>query len=498
MKCSLTSGETLDNNFGVFVDEYAHDDIGVVRGANLVEFRAMNRGILGAIDGKTICALSTPAGMGGIAVIRVSGPEAISVASSIFSKDLSGIPSHQAVFGRMIRDGNTLDECLATVFRAPGTFTGEDTVEFGVHGSPFVQSEAVRWLIDAGCRHAGPGEFTSRAFLNGKLDLTQAEAVGDLIASDHAGAHRLAMKQLRGEFAGEINALREELIGFAGLLELELDFAEEDVEFADREKFDALLAELLERIGRLSDSFRHGNAIREGVPVAILGAPNRGKSTLLNALLGDERAIVSATPGTTRDTVEDTCVMEGIKFRFIDTAGIRETDDAIESEGIRRALDKAQSAAVVLYLLDATCDSHENTTKRLEELKVDAGTAVALIWNKTDLHPAPLETEENVTTFHISAQQQLGISEIKAWLLERARGQYDNDSIVVTNLRHYEALMATQTALLETREGLKNGVPGDLVASDVRQALHHLGSITGEIDPEDILDHIFSNFCIGK
>ena len=498
MKCSLTSGETLDNNFGVFVDEYAHDDIGVVRGANLVEFRAMNRGILGAIDGKTICALSTPAGMGGIAVIRVSGPEAIAMASSIFSKDLSGTPSHQAVFGRMIRDGETLDECLATVFRAPGTFTGEDTVEFGVHGSPFVQSEAVRWLIDAGCRHAGPGEFTSRAFLNGKLDLTQAEAVGDLIASDHAGAHRLAMKQLRGEFAGEINALREELIGFAGLLELELDFAEEDVEFADREKFDALLAELLERTGRLSDSFRHGNAIREGVPVAILGAPNRGKSTLLNALLGDERAIVSATPGTTRDTVEDTCVMEGIKFRFIDTAGIRETDDAIESEGIRRALDKAQSAAVVLYLVDATCDAHENATKRLDELNVDDGSAVALIWNKTDLHPAPLETEENVTTFHISAQQQLGISEIKAWLLQRARGQYDNDSIVVTNLRHYEALMATQTALLETREGLKNGVPGDLVASDVRQALHHLGTITGVIDPEDILDHIFSNFCIGK
>jgi tRNA modification GTPase len=472
--------------------------LGVVRGANLVEFRAMNRGILGAIDGKTICALSTPAGMGGIAVIRVSGPEAISLASSLFSKDLRSTASHQAVFGRMVRDGEVLDECLATVFRAPGTFTGEDTVEFGVHGSPFVQSEAVRWLIDAGCRHAGPGEFTSRAFLNGKLDLTQAEAVGDLIASDHEGAHRLAMKQLRGEFAGEINALREELIGFAGLLELELDFAEEDVEFADREKFDTLLGQLLERVGRLADSFRHGNAIREGVPVAILGAPNRGKSTLLNALLGDDRAIVSATPGTTRDTVEDTCVMEGIKFRFIDTAGIRETEDAIESEGIRRALNKAKSAAVVLYLMDATCDGEVNPEEQITELNLDAETVTALIWNKTDVTSAPDVTFENIPSFQISAQERQGISEIKTWLLERARGQYDNDSIVVTNLRHYEGLVATKAALEETRIGLKNEVPGDLVASDVRQALHHLGTITGAIDPEDILDHIFSNFCIGK
>tara|TARA_B100000768_G_scaffold182061_1_gene209099 strand:- start:13170 stop:14546 length:1377 start_codon:yes stop_codon:yes gene_type:complete len=458
----------------------------------------MNRGILGAIDGKTICALSTPAGMGGIAVIRVSGPEAILLASSVFSKDLSSTLSHQAVFGRMVRKDEVLDECLATVFRGPGTFTGEDTVEFGVHGSPFVQSEAVRWLIDAGCRHAGPGEFTSRAFLNGKLDLTQAEAVGDLIASDHAGAHRLAMKQLRGEFAAEINALREDLIGFAGLLELELDFAEEDVEFADRAKFDALLIDLLARISKLSDSFRHGNAIREGVPVAILGAPNRGKSTLLNALLGDDRAIVSATPGTTRDTVEDTCIMEGIKFRFIDTAGIRETEDAIETEGIRRALEKAQSAAVVLYLMDATCDENENPEKQLSLLKVDEGATVALVWNKTDIQAPPKSSAPDTITFAISAQKRQGIDEIKSWLLERARGQYDNDSIVVTNLRHYEALIATQSALEATRLGLGNNIPGDLVASDVRQALHHLGTITGAIDPEDILDHIFSNFCIGK
>ena len=350
----------------------------------------MNRGIVGAIDGKTICAISTPAGMGGIAVVRVSGPEAIRIANGLFSRDLASLESHKAAFGKIVRGEEVLDECLATVFRAPGTFTGEDTVEIAVHGSTFIQTELVRWLIDAGCRHAGPGEFTARAFLNGKLDLTQAEAVGDLIAADHAGAHRLAMNQLRGDFARAIGELREGLIGFAGLLELELDFAEEDVEFADRSQFDALLGDLLGKVGSLADSFRTGNAIREGIPVAIIGAPNRGKSTtLLNALLGDERAIVSATAGTTRDTIEDTCIIGGKKFRFIDTAGIRETTDEIESEGIRRALDKAQGASIVLYLFDASVDGEETVDQALEAAAIGPEAQTAIVWNKTDLAAAP-------------------------------------------------------------------------------------------------------------
>ena len=456
----------------------------------------MNRGIVGAIDGKTICAISTPAGMGGIAVVRVSGPEAIGIASSLFSRDLASLESHKAAFGKIVRGEEVLDECLATVFRAPGTFTGEDTVEIAVHGSTFIQTELVRWLIDAGCRHAGPGEFTARAFLNGKLDLTQAEAVGDLIAADHAGAHRLAMNQLRGDFARAIGELREGLIGFAGLLELELDFAEEDVEFADRSQFDALLGDLLGKVGSLADSFRTGNAIREGIPVAIIGAPNRGKSTLLNALLGDERAIVSATAGTTRDTIEDTCIIGGKKFRFIDTAGIRETTDEIESEGIRRALDKAQGASVVLYLFDASVDGAEAVDQALEAAAIGPEAQTAIVWNKTDLAAAPGAQRD--LEFHVSAAQGLGVEELKGWLAEWGSESHASDALMVTNFRHYEALVEARTALEATRQGLLDGIPGDLVASDVRQALHHLGSITGEIDPEDILDHIFSNFCIGK
>ena len=434
--------------------------------------------------------------MGGIAVVRVSGPDAIRIANGLFSRDLESLESHKAAFGKIRRDGEVLDEALATVFRAPGTFTGEDTVEFAVHGSTFIQTELVRWLIDAGCRHAGPGEFTARAFLNDKLDLTQAEAVGDLIAADHAGAHRLAMNQLRGDFARAIGELREGLIGFAGLLELELDFAEEDVEFADRSQFDALLGELLSKITELADSFRTGNAIREGIPVAIIGAPNRGKSTLLNALLGDERAIVSATAGTTRDTIEDTCIIGGKKFRFIDTAGIRETSDEIESEGIRRALEKAQGASIVLYLFDASEDGAEAVDQALATAAIGPEAQTAIVWNKTDLALAPGKRRE--LEFHISAAQGLGIDELKHWLAEWGSESHASDALMVTNFRHYEALVEARASLEATRSGLQNGIPGDLVASDVRQALHHLGSITGEIDPEDILDHIFSNFCIGK
>lgn len=457
----------------------------------------MNREIIAALDGRTICAVSTATGMGGIAVVRISGPDALVHAQKVFSRNLEGVKSHQAVFGRM-RDsaGMEIDECLATVFRGPASYTGEHTVEFSIHGSTYIQSEAVRILLDAGCRHAGPGEFTARAFLNGRMDLTQAEAVGDLIASEHAGAHRLALHQLKGGFAREIQSLREELIGFAGLLELELDFAEEDVEFADRARFADLIESLLSRIGKLVDSFRKGNAIRDGVPVAILGAPNRGKSTLLNALLGDDRAIVSDTPGTTRDTIEDTCIIENTKFRFTDTAGIRTTDDAIESEGIRRALEKAQAAAIVLYVFDAATDSVTEAESAIQTLQIPPDARVIAVWNKTDLKTAPVIKGQECVS--VSAAHGTGIDALKETLLDAGNWEVHAESTMVTNLRHYEALMESLSALQATQNGLENSIPGDLIASDVRQALHHLGTITGAIDPEDILDHIFANFCIGK
>ena len=456
----------------------------------------MNSPLRDAVDGATICAISTAPGAGGIAVIRISGTDALTLGSKVFSKPLDGVDDRTVAFGRFRDASNALlDEGLALVLRGPGSYTGEDTVEFNIHGSTFIQREVMRALIEAGCRQAGPGEFTQRAFLNGRLDLTQAEAVADLIAAEHAGAHRLAMDQLRGGFAREIQALREALIGFAGLLELELDFAEEDVEFADRERFDALLADLLERVGGLADSFATGNAMKEGIPIAIVGAPNRGKSTLLNALLGDDRAIVSDIPGTTRDTVEDACTIEGLRFRFIDTAGLRETDDLVEAEGIRRALSKASSASTVLLLLDATIDAQENVEARLDALNLDPEAHVLVVWNKCDLAPAPASES---SALYISASTGQGLDALKQSLLDRHRSDDHGHRLVVTNLRHFEALSAARVSLEAVRQGLANGVPGDLVAVDARQALHHLGEITGAVHADDILGHIFSHFCIGK
>ncbi len=479
------------------------------------------------MDGSTICAVATAPGRGGIAVIRVSGKEAIEVVGRVFRPGLAERPSHGAVLGRLVgTDGTLLDECVAVPFRGPRSYTGEDTVELSVHGSPYIQEEAVRALLGAGCRLAGPGEFTLRAFMHGRLDLAQAEAVGDLIAAEHAGAHRLALEHLRGGFSREIRGLRERLIGFAGLLELELDFAEEDVAFADRAAFDALLAELLTAIAALTDSFATGNALRDGVPVAIIGAPNRGKSTLLNALLGDDRAIVSDVAGTTRDTIEDTCILGGIKFRFIDTAGLRETADAVEAEGIRRALNKAATASIVLHLLDAASDPSPLAPPRSPsspgshvppgtpvppgthvppsspgspspDLVLAPSATVLRVWNKVDLATPPDPASPSV--LHLSARSGLGLSTLRDRLIEIASAaDTPAPSLIVTNLRHYEALTATADALRGVRAGLASGLPTDLCASSLRQALYHLGSITGEIDPEDILDHIFANFCIGK
>ncbi len=449
------------------------------------------------LDGATVCALSTPPGRGGIAVIRISGPDALAIAGRVFRPHLAERPSHTAVLGALhAADGSLLDECVAVPFRGPRSYTGEDTVELSVHGSPFVQEEAVRALLAAGCRLAGPGEFTLRAFLAGRIDLTQAEAVGDLIAAEHAGAHRLALEQLRGGFTRELGDLRRALIGFAGLLELELDFAEEDVEFADRARFDALLAELLARIDALAASFAAGRAIRDGIPVAIVGAPNRGKSTLLNALLGDERAIVSDIPGTTRDTVEDTCVLGGLKFRFIDTAGLRATDDAVEAEGIRRARARASEARIVLLVVSAAEDTAADAAAAAADLQplLAADAVLVTVWNKSDAATPPPLTPQSIA---LSAANGTGLDALRDLLLAHS-GTASASPLVVTNLRHYEALTAAADALRSTRMGLATGLPTDLCASSLRAALHHLGSITGEVDPEDILDHIFANFCIGK
>ena len=452
-----------------------------------------------ALDGSTICAISTAPGVGGIAVVRVSGPEALRISSAVFSKTLSAENDRSVVFGRIVDGDTIIDEGLALVLCGPGSYTGEDTVEFNVHGSRFIQCEVVRLLILAGCRLAGPGEFTQRAFLNGKLDLTQAEAVADLIAAEHSGAHRLAVEQLRGNFSREIGELRKSLIEFAGLLELELDFSEEDVEFADRTRFLELIDKLLERVSSLADSFRSGNAIKSGVPVAILGAPNAGKSTLLNALVGDERAIVSDIAGTTRDVIEDTCVIEGTLFRFIDTAGIRETSDVIETEGIKRAIDKASSAHTVLYMLDASSEDMDSATMKISSLALSEERNVIAVWNKCDLNDALSgQIEGCANSINISASSGEGINELKSLLVASNGISESTTSLVVTNARHYEALVNAKQSLESVKQGLSGETPSDLVAIDVRQTLHHLGSITGAVHADDILGHIFSHFCIGK
>ena len=455
-----------------------------------------------ALDGSTIVAISTAPGVGGIAVVRVSGPEALGFSSAIFSKVLSSDSDRSVVFGRILSEtGEMIDEGLALVLCGPRSYTGEDTVEFNLHGSTYVQAEVVRLLMLAGCRHAGPGEFTQRAFLNGRLDLSQAEAVADLIASEHSGAHRLAIEGLRGGFSREIGALRESLIGFAGLLELELDFSEEDVEFADRARFNVLLDDLLSRVGSLADSFRAGNAIKSGVPIAILGAPNAGKSTLLNALLGDDKAIVSDIAGTTRDIIEDTCVIDGTLFRFIDTAGLRETSDSIESEGIRRALDKASTAHSVLYLLDSSIEDESSAQKSISELDFPSEVKVIAVWTKSDLNSSasPFPSINAATsTLEISATTSEGIPALRSLLSSSHGLEATTSSLVVTNARHFEALTLARTSLLAVKSGLATDLPSDLVAIDVRESLHHLGSITGAVHADDILGHIFSHFCIGK
>lgn len=462
---------------------------------------------------QTICALSTAPGVGAIALIRLSGKEALSMVSACCGKDLTQVPTHSAHFARF-RDtsGKVLDEVVITVFKDGKSFTGENTAEIACHGSTYIQQMILKTLLERGCRMAAPGEFTMRAFMNGKMDLSQAEAVADLIASESSKAHEVAMNQMRGSFSHELKDLREKLIHFASMVELELDFAEEDVEFADRTELRALVDEVLTYIAKLIRSFELGNVLKNGVPVAIVGAPNTGKSTLLNQLLGEERAIVSNIAGTTRDVIEETLNIDGILFRLIDTAGIREGADTIEAIGIERSHQKIQQAKLVLVMSDFS----EHGSMAEDHLSMDPQEAMTwadqlqaqypdkhlvVIGNKADLRKnTNTQIISGKTTFiPLSAKTGEGMHDLTAWLSEQVLGDFNTQTdTIVSNARHLEALQRAQSSLTAAKNGLETGITGDFVAMDIRQALFDLGSITGDISTEDLLGNIFAKFCIGK
>ncbi|NDC28721.1 MAG: tRNA uridine-5-carboxymethylaminomethyl(34) synthesis GTPase MnmE [Crocinitomicaceae bacterium] len=445
----------------------------------------------------TICALATPNGIGAIALIRISGTKSLVLTEQFFSKPLQDKASHTSHFGLFSAHDKTLiDEVLVCVFSEGKSFTGEESVEISCHASPYIQQQILQTLCAAGCRLAEPGEFTRRAFLNGKLDLSQAEAIADLIASQSRQAHLVALRQLRGNFSSELKDLREKLIHFASLIELELDFSEEDVEFADRSALKTLISEVLGIIKRLAKSFDLGNALKNGVPVALVGAPNTGKSTLLNQLLGEERAIVSNIPGTTRDVIEETLNIDGILFRLIDTAGIRETEETIETMGIARSQQKIEQASIVLCLADANdTGSLSETTIWVAKLKTQFPEKhILLLVNKADLNP-----NLNPEGLCISAKTGTGIEELKNSLVSLVVSNFDlQNETIVSSARHYEALLKTSETLEKAQIGLEDSTSADFIAMDIRQAMYHLGTITGDISTDDLLGNIFSKFCIGK
>lgn len=462
------------------------------------------------IPQETIVALATPSGAGAIAIIRLSGKDAITIASEVFQsvsgKDITKQKTHTINLGHITDNGKIYDQVLLSIFKGPNSYTGENVIEISCHGSTFIQQQIIQLLLRKGAKMAQAGEFTLRAFLNGKLDLSQAEAVADLIASDNEASHQIAMQQMRGGFSNEIAKLREELLNFASLIELELDFAEEDVEFADRTQFHELLERIEFVLKRLIDSFAVGNVIKNGIPVAIVGEPNVGKSTLLNALLNEERAIVSDIAGTTRDTIEDELVINGIGFRFIDTAGIRETKDVVESIGIQKTFEKIEQAQVVLFLVDST----ELTMESLEGLKVEVEKirnkypqkALLTIFNKKDkLDESLLQNLESQieNSIFISAKQKVGIEELKNELMSFVNtGALRNNETIVTNTRHYDSLLKALEEVQKVKWGLDSGLSSDLMAIDIRSALHYFGEITGEVTNDELLGNIFANFCIGK
>ena len=465
------------------------------------------------LNTETIVALATASGAGAIAIIRLSGKDAISIADEVFEsvskKKLSDQKTHTVHLGHIVDGLKTLDQVLVTIFKNPNSYTGENVVEISCHGSTFIQQQIIQLLLRKGAKMAEAGEFTLRAFLNGKLDLSQAEAVADLIASDNEASHQIAMQQMRGGFSNEIAKLREELLNFASLIELELDFAEEDVEFADRTAFNELITRIDFVLKRLIDSFAVGNVIKNGIPVAIVGEPNVGKSTLLNALLNEERAIVSDIAGTTRDTIEDELVIKGIGFRFIDTAGIRETSDVVESIGIQKTFEKIEQAQVVIFLFDGL---------KFQVSSFDYITEIEKVKNKYPLKPIlvlvnkiDLLTENeissinkqlktlNLTLLKVSAKQKTGIDELKETLLSFVNtGALRNNESIVTNTRHYDALLKAQEEIQKVKHGLETNISSDFMAIDIRQALFYFGEITGQVTNDELLGNIFANFCIGK
>ena len=465
---------------------------------------------------RNICALATPAGMGAIAIIRLSGEETPEIVGKIFVPAGGKAPLPYTMRFGAIKDGERLiDECMVVTFQGPHSYTGENSAEIYCHGSQYIVQEILKLLLEHGVKMAEPGEFSKRAFLNGKMDLAQTEAVADLIASETEAAHRIALDQMKGGFSGELKIMRHDLLNLVSLMELELDFSEEEVEFADRSQLSALLAQVSQRVGQLIESFSLGNVIKNGVPVAIVGATNTGKSTLLNTLVGEERAIVSNIHGTTRDVIEDTMNLGGITFRFIDTAGIRETKETIEIIGIERTFQKLRSASVVILVLDAT--RPENFEDSLENLtdKVSSRQQLIILLNKMDeISIAGVDTQVDlikdlcvkntlgpIAVLPISAKKGLGIDALQSVLVESQKALSSSAAAggtLVSNIRHYQALMDAQIALDRVEDGLTSDLATDLVAQDIREALYHLGSIVGEINTEEVLGNIFGKFCIGK
>jgi len=451
------------------------------------------------ISSDTICALATPNGIGALGIVRVSGKNSITHVSALMNKKLAEFPTHSLHFGTIYSpQSDPIDEVLVSLFHENKSFTGEESVEISAHGSPYILQRILDSLLAVGCRMAMPGEFTMRAFLNGKLDLSQAEAVADLIASESKKAHQIALKQLKGTLSAELKELRTQLIYFASLIELELDFSEEDVEFADRTELISLLENVLDVVGRLEESFELGNAIKKGVPVALVGMPNTGKSTLLNQLLQEDRAIVSPIAGTTRDVIEEILTIDGITFRLIDTAGIREqASEEIERIGIQRSKQKIDQASIVLCLADSTqAENIQQVRAWKEELESQyPEKKIKILLNKLDQQTPVLQGEE----LAISAKEGTNIAQLKKWMVSQILNKKDvYNETIVTNVRHRDALTRTRIALSEAKLGLSANIPSDLIAIDIRQAMHHLGSITGTISEDDLLESIFSKFCIGK